>query len=124
VLTRHDRYLWVADRAANKLVIVDTRTDRVVNEVGLAGSFSGDPAPDLLGISPSGTRIYVSLRGPAPLSGNVPLVDNAVGATPGVAVIRVKDGGASGELQAIVRIGHIVGGAERADPHGIAIRRR
>jgi DNA-binding beta-propeller fold protein YncE len=124
VLTRHDRYLWVADRAANKLVIVDTRTDRVVNEVGLAGSFSGDPAPDLLGISPSGTRIYVSLRGPAPLSGNVPLVDNAVGATPGVAVIRVKDGGASGELQAIVRIGHVVGGAERADPHGIAIRRR
>ena len=124
VLTRHGRYLWVADRAANKLVIVDTRTDRVVNEVALSGSFSGDPAPDLLGISPSGTRVYVSLRGPLPLTGNVPLIENAVGATPGVAVIRVTEGGAAGVLQAVVRIGHVVGGVERADPHGIAIRRR
>jgi DNA-binding beta-propeller fold protein YncE len=124
VLTRHDRYLWVVDRAANKIVIVDARTDTVVNEIGLAGSFSGDPAPDLLGISPSGTRVYVSLRGQTPLTGNVPGVDNAVGATPGVAVIRVKAAGARGVLQAIVRIGHVVDGVERADPHGIAIRRR
>jgi DNA-binding beta-propeller fold protein YncE len=124
VLTKGGRYLWTADRAANKIVIVDTRTDLVVHELGLTGSFSGDPAPDLLGISPSGTRVYVSLRGPAPLTGNVPLVDNAVGQTPGVAILRVKDGGARGLLQAIVRIGHVVDGAERADPHGIAIRRR
>jgi hypothetical protein len=124
VLTHRGRYLWVADRAANKIVIVDTRTNGVVDEIGLSGSFSGDPAPDLLGISPSGTRVYVSLRGSTPLTGNVALVDNAVGATPGVAVIRVKDGGARGILQAIVRIGHVVDGVERADPHGLAIRRR
>ena len=124
VLTKGGRYLWVADRAANKIVIVDTRTDAVVNEIRLTGSFSGDPAPDLLGIAPSGTRVYVSLRGQTPLTGNVPLVDNAVGATPGVAVIRVTDGGADGALQALVRIRHVVDGAERADPHSIAIRRR
>ena len=124
VLTHRGRFLWAADRAANKIVIVDTRSDTVVDEIGLAGSFSGDPAPDLLGISPSGTRVYASLRGPAPLTGNAPLVNNAVGATPGVAVIRVKDGGARGELQAIVRIAHVVDGSERADPHGLAIRRR
>lgn len=124
VLTKHRRHAWVADRAANKLVVVDTRTDAVVHEIGLTGSFSGDPAPDLLAISPSGNRVFAALRGATPLTGNVPLVDNAVGATPGVAVLRVEAGGTSGALQAIVRIGHVVDGVDRADPHGIAVRQR
>lgn len=32
VLTRHDRFLWASDRAANSMVIVDTTDDTVVNE--------------------------------------------------------------------------------------------
>jgi hypothetical protein len=124
VMTKHRRHLWAADRAANKIVVVDTRTDTVDGEIGLTGSFSGDPAPDLMAISPSGNRVFAALRGPNPLSGNVPLVNNAVGATPGIAVLRVEDGGETGALQAIVRIGHVVDGVERADPHGIAIRQR
>jgi hypothetical protein len=124
VLTKHGRHLWVADRAANKIVIVDTRMDTVVDEIGLTGGFSGDPAPDLLAIAPTGSRIFAALRGPIPLTGNVPMIENAVGATPGVAVLRVKANGGHGELQSIVRISHVVDGIDRADPHGIAVRRK
>jgi len=121
-LTRHARYLWVADRAANRIIVVDTGSDTVVNEIALAGSVSPDPAPDLMGISPSGNRVYVSLRGPAPLTANVPGVNNAVGSTPGVGIIRVTSGGRSGRLQAVAPISHVVGGNETADPHGLAVR--
>jgi hypothetical protein len=122
-LTRHGRFLWVADRAANRMVVVDTRRDAVVREIPLAGALSSDPAPDLLGISPQGNRVYMSLRGPNPLTGNAPLVGNAVGSTPGLGIMRVTRGGASGRLQAIAPITHVVGGAETADPHGLNVRR-
>jgi hypothetical protein len=121
-LTKHARYLWVADRAANRIVVVDTRRDRVVNEIALAGPVSADPAPDLMGISPDGNRVYVSLRGPTPLTANVPGVNNAVGSTPGLGILRVTRGGRSGRLQAVAPISHMVGGIETADPHGLAVR--
>jgi hypothetical protein len=101
---------------------VDTGSDAVVNEIALAGSVSADPAPDLMGISPSGNRVYVSLRGPNPLTANVPGVNNAVGSTPGVGILRVTRGGRSGRLQAVAPISHMVGGNETADPHGLAVR--
>jgi DNA-binding beta-propeller fold protein YncE len=120
-LTKHGRYLWMADRWANKIVVVDTRTDSVVNEIPLAGDMSSDPAPDLLVTSPGGNRVFATLRGPTPLSGNNPAFNNAVGSTPGVGVIKVTAGGRSGKFLAIAPISHVVGGAERADPHGIAL---
>ena len=122
VLTKGGRYLWIGDRAANRLVVVDTLHDVVVAEVLLAGRVSSDPAPDLLGVSPSGNRLYVALRGPNPLTANVPDVNNAVGATPGVGVIRIEAGGARGTFVSLAPISHVVGGIERADPHGIAVR--
>jgi len=115
-------YLWVADRAANRIVVVDTRRDVVVNEIDLVGRVSPDPAPDLMGISPDGNWVYVSLRGPIPLTGNAPGVNNAVGATPGVGVVEVTRQGRSGELTAIAPITHVVGGIEVADPHGLMVR--
>lgn len=121
-LTKHARYLWVADRAANRIVVVETGSDTVVNEITLAGDRSADPAPDLMGISPGGNRVYVSLRGPNPLTGNAPGVNNAVGSTPGVGIVRVTRGGRSGTLQAVARISHVVGGVEIADPHALAVR--
>lgn len=121
ILTKHGRYLWVADRAANRIVVVDTTRDVVVNEIDLVGRVSSDPAPDLMGISPSGNRVYISLRGPMPLTANVPGVNNAVGATPGVGVVRVQRGGRTGALQAIARISHLVAGVETADPHGLGV---
>ena len=120
-LTKHGRYLWVADRAANRIVVVDTATDTVVNEIDLVGGVSSDPAPDLLGISPQGNRVFVTLRGPAPLTGNAPGVNNAVGNSPGVGVIRVERGGADGTFFARAPIRHVVGGSEVADPHGLGV---
>jgi DNA-binding beta-propeller fold protein YncE len=124
VLTAGNRFLWVGDRAANRIVVVETATDTVVNEIVLAGPVSADPAPDLMAIAPGGSRVYLALRGPNPLTANVPGVDNAVGSTPGVGVVRVERIGAHGALQAVARITHVVDGAERADPHGIGVRRK
>lgn len=123
VLTKHERYLWVGDRAANRVIVVDTATHSVVNEINLAGPISADPAPDLLALSPSGNRVYVTLRGPNPLTGNNPAVNNAKGLTPGLGVIRVEQAGMTGTLQARFAISNPDGaGVERADPHGIAVR--
>jgi DNA-binding beta-propeller fold protein YncE len=124
LLTKHERYLWVGDRAANTIVVVDTETDTIVDVIALAGSVSPDPAPDLMALSPSGNRAFLALRGPNPLTANVPGVNNAVGSTPGVAVVRVERAGGSGRLQAVAPISHVVGGVERADPHAIAVRQR
>ena len=103
-LMKHGLYLWVADRFANKVVVVNTRTDSVVGEFSLAGDISPDPAPDLMGIAPSGNRVFVALRGPRPLSGNNPAFNNAVGSTPGLGVIQVTQEGRSGELIAVAPI--------------------
>lgn len=120
-LTTYGGYLWVADRAANKVVVVQVARDLVVHEFSLAGSVSSDPAPDLMDLSPSGEHVYVSLRGPNPLTANVPGVNNAVGNTPGLGIIR--NGGAGGELVAVARISRVVEGVERADPHALRVRR-
>ncbi len=122
VLTRGSRYLWVADRAANLITVVDTLTDVVVNEFSLLGRSTADPAPDLMGISPNGNRAYVALRGPNPLTGNFAGVNNAVGSTPGLGIIRVMEAGRNGYLQAIAPVSHPIDGVERADPHGIGVR--
>lgn len=123
VLTKGARFLWVADRAANQVAVVDSASASVVNEFGLAGPVSADPAPDLMAIAPAGNRVFAALRGPNPLTANVPGINNAVGATPGLGIIRVTESGRSGVLQAIAPINHVVGGVEQADPHGIAVRR-
>lgn len=112
--------VWVADRAANSIVVVETMRNRVINEFSLVGRASADPAPDLLKASPSGDRVYVTLRGPNPLTANVPGVNNAVGATPGLGVI--QGAGAGGSLRSVAPISNVVGGVERADPHGLAVR--
>ena len=125
VLTKHDRYLWVADRLANSAMVVDPSSDLVVNEVEMAGALSDDPTPDLFAISPSGSRVYVSLRGPNPLTGNNPDHHNAEGTTPGLGVIQVTHGGLAGKMSAVYRISNIdSAGIERADPHAIAVRSR
>ena len=70
-----------------------------VNTFGLLSRRSSDPTPDLMDISPNGKYVYAALRGPCPVSGNEPPVNNSVGATPGVGVIRVPAPG--GEAWAV-----------------------
>ena len=67
-IARQDRFLWVADRGRNFLWVVDTRTDKVVNRIQLVNELSVDPTPDLLSVSPDGTHVFMSLRGPVPLT--------------------------------------------------------
>ena len=113
--------MWVVERFGNNITIVDTRDNSVVDQFSLVGPVSNDPAPDLLDISPDGKYIFMSLRGPIPLTGNNAAFNNAVGSTPGVGIMRVQQGGARGRFIARLPISHIVGGVERADPHGLRV---
>jgi DNA-binding beta-propeller fold protein YncE len=119
-LVKHGRYLWVADRAGNRIVVIETDDDELESEIPLVGEASNDPSPDLLDSSPSGGRVFVSLRGSIPLTGD-PHV--STGSTPGVGVIRVRQGGRSGVLEGIARISNIDrSGLDRADPHALRVR--
>jgi hypothetical protein len=115
------RYLWNVDRAGNMIEIFDSISNLSVKTIQLVGSHSDDPAPDLIDFAPDGNYAFVNLRGPNPLTGNHKDVHNAKGSTPGVAVIKVLDGGKSGELLGITRLTNMVDGKETADPHGIAV---
>ncbi len=133
MLTRN-RYLWSADRFSNTIDVIDTVTDTVVSTFSLAGTVSADPGPDLLALHPRIDYALVALRGPCPLTGNAPGINNAVGTTPGVGLISIDNGGLSGRLQSIAPIQNVdstisscapAGAApsnNRADVHAIAVR--
>jgi hypothetical protein len=115
-VTRDDRYVLVGDRAQNDVTVIDTATDRPVNRFSLQGVISEDPAPDLFDLSPDGTVLFASLRGPTPLSGG----HDAVGSTPGVGVIQLREGGRAGELTGHAPVQRSDGKAP--DPHAIQVR--
>lgn len=115
------RYLWNVDRAGNMIEIFDSVSNFSVNTLQLEGEHSQDPAPDLIAFAPEDDYAFVNLRGPNPLTGNHKDVDNAKGSTPGVAVIKVLDGGKRGKLMGITRLTNMVEGQETADPHGLAV---
>ena len=119
-LTKHQKYLWVADRGRNFIWVIDTTTDQMVNMIPLAGAVSADPTPDLLATSPNGSHVYMSLRGPNPLTAD-PHV--STGSTPGVGVIKVLQGGRSGYFEALANASNIdAAGVERADVHALSVR--
>jgi DNA-binding beta-propeller fold protein YncE len=119
-LTRFGRYLWVADRMGNRIVVIGTWTDELANEIPLVGPLSTDPSPDLLDSSPRGDRVYVSLRGSIPLSGDP---HASTGNTPGLCVIKVTRRGRGGRVETIARISNMDGaGIDRADPHALRVR--
>jgi len=121
-LTKHSRYLWVADRGRNFLWVVDTTADQVVNTIPLAGQASDDPTPDLLAVSPNGSHAFMSLRGPVPLTAD-PHV--STGSTPGVGVLKITADGRSGVFEALAPVSNVdANGVERADVHAMTLRRR
>ncbi len=125
VLVGDDAYVWVADRAGNRIIVVEVAADEVVAEIDLTGELSVDPAPDLIAVSPDGGWVFTALRGPVPLTANNPDVDNAVGSSPGLGVVRVDPDGRSGALVGIAPITHPgADGVDTADPHGLAVRSR
>ena len=76
------------------------------------------PAPDVMDISPAGDRVFVTLRGPKALTGG----PSAIGETPGIAVLAVDGGGASGRRLTFIPIGS-QDAESHADPHALAVRR-
>jgi len=121
-LSKHDRYLWVVDRGRNFFWVVDTATDVVVNRIHLTGDISPDPSPDLMMTSPNGSHVFMSLRGPNPLTAD-PHV--STGATPGVGVLKVIDGGRDAIFESIAPASNVDAmGVERGDVHALALRRK
>jgi len=121
VATKHNRYIWVLDRALAVAEVFDSSSDAHVNTIDL-DPLSDHLTPDLADISPSGHRIFVSLRGPNPLSGSP---HAATGSTPGLGVIQVEQGGKGGVLKSVVELSNVdAAGVERADCHGIRVRLR
>ena len=120
VTTKAQRYFWIFDRAGNVAEVFDAISGARINTVSLISAASADPTPDLAVVSPDGSRIFVSLRGPLPLSGDP---HASTGSTPGLGVIQVTAAGRGGSVKAVARISNVDGsGIERADAHGIALR--
>jgi DNA-binding beta-propeller fold protein YncE len=119
-LTRFGRYLWVADRMGNRMIVIDTWTDEQANEIPLVGPLATDPAPDLMDTSPRGDKVYVSFRGAIPLSGDP---HASTGNSAGLCVIKVSKSGRSGRIESISRITNVDStGVDRADPHALRVR--
>ncbi|MCC6620493.1 MAG: hypothetical protein IT385_04520 [Deltaproteobacteria bacterium] len=115
-------YLWVADRGLGRIRIYDAVSFAEVSDFPMEEGQDDivHLTPDLLDTSPMGNRIFASLRGPAPLTG----AHASFGTVPGVGVFKVSKNGARGELMSVVPISNIdAQGVERADGHGIAVRR-
>lgn len=136
VLARGGRFVWVADRMANAIEVVEAKTNTLLNTVQLSGAVSSDPAPDLLAMSPRGGYAFATLRGACPLTANT-AANNAVGSTTGVGVISVDDIGLRARLLAVAPIVNPAPAAfdcptrgddspgsitNQADVHGIGVR--
>jgi hypothetical protein len=120
MVTKYERFVWVFDREQNVAEVFNTRTGAHSNTVDLNNGGPAGLAPDLAARSPSGNRIFVSLRGPNPLSGDPHL---STGSTPGLGVIQVTKNGRSGKLKSVIPIHNVdAGDVERADAHGIGVR--
>lgn len=112
--------LWVADRGYGIISVYDASSYDLLDEIEISATQT--LSPDLLDTNPVGNRVFASLRGPSPLSGD-PHV--SIGDVPGMAIFQVTANGSSGKLQAIVPISNLdASGAERADAHGIQVRRK
>src|SRR5438132_247857 len=98
------QYLWVADRFANTVDIVDQTGDaRTLNLA--SGPLAGrDPAPDIMALSPDASTVFVALRGKTPVTSNIKGLDNAVGDVGGFAILSVKDGGRDATVSSFVSL--------------------
>ena len=109
--------LWVLNRETNDGVVVDPETDEVVDEIDAYGpEVSDNPderdSPDILWGSPDGEYMFVTLRGPSPVSGDP---HAATGVNPGFAVIDT-------ETRDIVTTVQPDGDNDESDLHGIGVR--
>lgn len=113
VVTGGGRYLWIGNRADHNIAVINVDRDA---SAGLITGFGA--APDIMGLSPDGRRVFIALRGPNNLTGG----PTAKGETPGIAVLEVTDEGRTGRRVGFAPMGDQTA-ASPNDPHTIAIRR-
>ena len=151
--TTDGRYVHTVDRILNNVEVIEvasgrrtsydlTSADGMGRGTGACAASSvsddpglpaNDPAPDLVEATPDGRHLMVALRGPLPVS----VMHSAQGSCPGVGIIELTRGGASGRLAGVLRTtntidtasgdvpgGHPYSGRERSDIHGAGVRRR
>lgn len=144
MLTPDNRELWMVNRVTNDGIVIDTRTDKIIDGIGQIGparmgtaasdrppyaptydslaaapDTPGDKA-DIFDVSPDGAYMFCTLRGLNPRSaGSV-----SVGENPGVAVLSVADRErVSGVLDdGVWKPGGV--GPLVSDFHGIGVRKR
>ena len=98
-----------------------TSNNSRVGAVTLSHPGAPDPSADLGVLDPDRGRMFVSLRGPNPLSGDPHI---SVGSTPGMGVIDLNWSGSGGSMISVIPITNVdATNVERADAHGIALRR-
>ncbi len=109
--------LWLLNRQTNDGVVIDPDEDEVIEEIDQYGPEQHDTdaeerdAPDIMWASPDGEQMFVTLRGPNPLSGDP---HAATGINPGFSVIDVE----SREIEEIVQPDE---DNEDSDFHGIGV---
>lgn len=121
--------LWALNRESNDGVVIDPETDEVLEEIEQFGpAQSEEPeerdAPDIMWTSPDGEYMFVTLRGPSPLSGDP---HASTGVTPGISVMDIE----SREIVDVIEPDPIEEYSEEAlededtptpDFHGIGVR--
>ena len=115
------QYLWVADRFANTLDIVDQTGDARTLSLASGPLAGRDPAPDIMTLSPHEATVFVALRGKTPLTSNITGLDNAVGDVGGIAILAVTESGRDMAVSSFVAL-PIAAGASVVDPHGVRVR--
>jgi DNA-binding beta-propeller fold protein YncE len=115
------QYLWLADRFANTLDIVDQTGDARTMSLASGPLAGRDPAPDIMALSPDESAVFVALRGKTPVTSNIKGLDNAVGDVGGFAILTVKDGGRDASVTSVVAL-PLAAGASVVDPHGLRVR--
>jgi hypothetical protein len=120
--SKHERFVWMYDRAANVAEVFDGHSGAHLSTVPITHPATTDASPDLVALSPNGVLHFVSLRGPNPLSGDP---HSSTGDVPGLGIVRLTEAGRNGRLEKVIPItNRDAAGIERADAHGIRIRRK
>ncbi|MFF5248368.1 hypothetical protein ACFY3V_29145 [Streptosporangium sp. NPDC000095] len=116
-----ERHVWAGDRDANVAEVFDGASGAHVGTVDLVSPFSADPTVDLFAVSPDHKWAFASTRGPNPLSGDP---HSSHGSDPGMLILKLTGNGKKGTVEGLIRISNVdAGGVQRADAHGIRVRR-
>jgi DNA-binding beta-propeller fold protein YncE len=111
--TRDGRHIWAVNRNSDNALVIDATTFEVVREYEAFAD-----TPDILDFAPDDSVLYVTQRGPTPVSG---APHAATGETPGVLVASTDTGEAQRLLAPPVAT-RASDGAVINDIHGVGVR--